>query len=64
MTGTPPKVVQRILGHARITVTMDLYGHLYPDQRDEWAQHLDDQLRADGGQNDDEDSPGENGGPS
>lgn len=40
---------------------MDLYGHLYPDEMDEWAQRLDDQLRADCGQNDDEDSPDENG---
>jgi integrase len=26
--GTDPKVVQRILGHASTTMTMDLYGHL------------------------------------
>lgn len=29
--GTPPKVVQRIPGHASIAVTLDLYGHLYSD---------------------------------
>lgn len=39
--GTPPKVVQRILGHASITITMDLYGHLYSDEMDTWAQRLD-----------------------
>lgn len=39
--GTPPKVVQRILGHASITITMDLYGHLYADEMDTWAEHLD-----------------------
>ena len=39
--GTPPKVVQRILGHASIAVTLDLYGHLYPDEMDTWAAHLD-----------------------
>ena len=26
----PPKVVQERLGHSSITVTMDLYGHLFP----------------------------------
>jgi integrase len=39
--GTPPKVVQRILGHASIAITLDLYGHLYPDEMDTWATHLD-----------------------
>ncbi|NEE02073.1 tyrosine-type recombinase/integrase [Phytoactinopolyspora halotolerans] len=38
--GTPPKVVQRILGHASITITLDLYGHLYPDEMDQWADRL------------------------
>ncbi|MGW0229435.1 tyrosine-type recombinase/integrase [Actinopolymorpha singaporensis] len=31
-SGTPPKVVQRILGHGSVMITMDLYGHLYPDE--------------------------------
>jgi hypothetical protein len=26
--GADPKVVQRVLGHATATMTMDLYGHL------------------------------------
>jgi integrase len=39
---TPPKVVQRILGHGSVTITMDLYGHLYPDEMDTWASRLDD----------------------
>jgi integrase len=39
--GTPPKVVQRILGHSSIAITLDLYGHLYPDEMDTWAVHLD-----------------------
>jgi integrase len=38
---TPPKVVQRILGHASITITLDLYGHLYPDETDARADRLD-----------------------
>jgi integrase len=28
--GYPPKMLQEILGHASITTTLDLYGHLYP----------------------------------
>ena len=28
--GYPPKRLQEILGHASITTTLDLYGHLYP----------------------------------
>lgn len=38
--GTPPKVVQRILGHGSIEITLDLYGHLYPDEMDQWADRL------------------------
>ncbi|NYH88580.1 hypothetical protein F4554_001218 [Actinopolymorpha rutila] len=37
---TPPKVVQRVLGHASVVMTMDLYGHLYPDEMDTWAARL------------------------
>lgn len=40
--GTPPKVVQRILGHGSVIITMDLYGHLYPDEMDVWAARLED----------------------
>ena len=29
--GADPKVVQRILGHASVAKTMDLYGHLIDD---------------------------------
>jgi integrase len=28
--GYPPKMLQAIMGHASITTTLDLYGHLYP----------------------------------
>lgn len=28
--GLPPKVVQELLGHSSITMTMDVYGHLFP----------------------------------
>jgi integrase len=32
--GLPPKVVQEILGHASILMTMDTYGHLFPRSDD------------------------------
>ena len=55
--------MQRILGHASIAITLDLYGHLYPDEMDTWAGHLDGvargQMRAESGQDDpDEDDDG------
>src|ERR1700730_15139806 len=33
--GLPPKVAQVRLGHSSITMTMDTYGHLFPDSEDE-----------------------------
>ncbi len=30
VAGYPPKMFQEIMGHASITTTLDLYGHLYP----------------------------------
>jgi integrase len=43
--GVPPKVVQEILGHSSITVTMDVYGHLLPGAKREAADKMDDLLR-------------------
>ena len=40
-TGYPPKMRQQILGHASITTTLDLYGHLYPGDMDKYADRLD-----------------------
>lgn len=40
--GYPPKMLQEILGHASITTTLDLYGHLYPGDMDKYADRLDD----------------------
>jgi integrase len=39
--GYPPKMLQEILGHASITTTLDLYGHLYPRDMDRYADRLD-----------------------
>ena len=38
--GYPPKMLQAILGHASITTTLDLYGHLYPGDMDRYADRL------------------------
>lgn len=35
------KVVQQMLGHATASMTLDLYGHLFPDQLDNVADRLD-----------------------
>jgi len=40
--GYPPKMLQEIMGHASITTTLDLYGHLYPGEMDRYAARLDD----------------------
>jgi integrase len=37
----PPKMLQAIMGHASITTTLDLYGHLYPGDMDRYADRLD-----------------------
>jgi integrase len=39
--GYPPKMLQEIRGHASITTTLDLYGHLYPGDMDRYADRLD-----------------------
>ena len=35
--GLPPKVVQERMGHSSITMTMDVYGHLFPNTNDDEA---------------------------
>jgi integrase len=38
--GYPPKMLQEIMGHASITTTLDLYGHLYPGEMDRYTGRL------------------------
>lgn len=38
--GVPPKVVQEMLGHSQISMTMDTYGHLMPGQREQAVSAL------------------------
>jgi hypothetical protein len=39
--GYPPKLFQEILGRARITTALDLYGDLYPGDMNRYADRLD-----------------------
>ncbi|GAA1755483.1 tyrosine-type recombinase/integrase [Streptomonospora arabica] len=39
--GADVKVVQQMLGHATATMTLDRYGHLFPDRLDEVAEAMD-----------------------
>jgi hypothetical protein len=43
-SGATIKAVQRQLGHASATMTLDLYGHLYDDDLDALADALDRRL--------------------
>jgi integrase len=38
--GYPPMMLQEIMGHASISTTLDLYGHLYPGEMDRYADRL------------------------
>jgi integrase len=40
-SGADVKIVQQMLGHKTATMTLDLYGHLFPDRLDEIADRLD-----------------------
>jgi hypothetical protein len=39
--GASVKSVQRMLGHASATLTLDRYGHLFPDEPDDVARRMD-----------------------
>ena len=44
--GENPKAVQEFMGHSTITMTFDLYGHLFPGSRDEARVRMDAYLEA------------------
>jgi integrase len=44
--GHSPKSIQAHLGHSSITVTLDTYGHLYPEERGKIAVGLEEAYRA------------------
>jgi integrase len=45
-SGENPKAVQEFMGHATITMTFDLYGHLFPGSRDEARVRMDAYIEA------------------
>jgi integrase len=42
--GIHPKVVQELLGHASVTITLDTYSHVVPDMQEEAAGKMDSML--------------------
>jgi integrase len=40
-TGAHAKYIQEQAGHSSIQVTMDTYGHLFPNESREWVNRLD-----------------------
>ena len=44
--GAHPKVIQERLGHSSITLTMDVYGHLFPSLNDALTERLDEVFRS------------------
>jgi integrase len=43
--GVPPKVVQELLGHSTISVTMDIYSHTLPSMQHEAMKKMDELFR-------------------
>jgi integrase len=43
--GVHPKVVQEILGHSQISMTMDIYSHVLPTMQQEAMSKLNDALQ-------------------
>jgi len=35
LMGVPVKVIQELLGHSSITITLNVYGHVLPSMQDE-----------------------------
>jgi integrase len=46
--GAHPKVIQTLMGHTSIKVTLDLYGHLFPGMGEELAKRLEARRKEDG----------------
>jgi integrase len=46
MKGIYPKVIQEILGHSSIVITMDIYGHVFPSMQRDAMDNMDDFLRS------------------
>ncbi|MDP6494454.1 MAG: hypothetical protein QGI09_03330 [Dehalococcoidia bacterium] len=46
LNGIHPKVVQEMLGHSTIAITLDIYSHLMPTMQEEAADKMGEFLRA------------------
>jgi len=42
VAGVHPKVVQELLGHSSIAMTLDVYSHVLPSMQQEAAKRMDD----------------------
>jgi integrase len=45
--GVPAKVVQEILGHSQISMTINIYSHVLPDMQQEAMDKMNDLFRHD-----------------
>jgi integrase len=43
--GEDPKVMQERLGHANVSITLDIYSHVAPNMQQEAAEKIDEALR-------------------
>ena len=43
--GVNPKVVQELLGHSRVAITLDIYSHVSPHMRSDAGEKIDARLR-------------------
>ena len=43
--GAHPEAIKRFMGHSSISVTMDIYGHLFPSDAEDLAEKLDELFR-------------------
>lgn len=44
LKGVNPKVVQEILGHSNVTITLDTYSHVLPDMQEKAVSAMEDAL--------------------
>ena len=57
--GVHPKVVQELLGHSTIAMTMDTYSHLLPSVQRDAADKMNEAFRFDGQSSENGDENGE-----
>jgi len=50
--GVPAKVVQEILGHSHISITLSIYAHVLPGMHEEAMNKMDDWFGGDGAEQD------------